>query len=561
MHNIDVLIVGGGVAGLRAALATHDASPRTKPKIAILSKVHPLRSYSALAQGGINAAVHSDDSWKKHALDTVKCADFLADQDVVETLCREGPASIAELESFGVPFDKLNDGTLARRAFAGASVPRASFVADRTGLVVLQALWGQALRCGMTFHNEWYVFSLVVEDGRCQGVVALHIPTGVIQVIPAKVVILATGEYYSVYQSVTKTRMSTGDGTAMAYRAGAPLRGMEFVQFQPTTLIGAFVSFSEAARYEGGRLRNRFGERFMEKYAPQMMELAPRDILARSIQAEIDEGRGFEPGCVHLDLTHLPPETLAARLPQVCEQAWDFAGIDPTKEPLPVRPGFGSGMGGIDADSDGKTAIAGLLATGSCVYNGLHGANQTGGNPLAASLVFARRAGETAVNVATSANAPTIDARWQDAATSHIARLCSARPGESAVSIRKSIGEIMIAKAGPYREGQRLREAADQLKALRERYKHIVVRDTHKRFNTELVEALETGNTLDLAEAVVTSALARQESRGTHYRKDFPARNDQDWLKHNVVSWTSDGPRLTQRDVKITRFPVVRDRY
>lgn len=551
----DVLIVGGGVAGLRAAIASHDAAIDLRLDVAVVSKVHPLRSYSAVAQGAINAAIDPADSWERQALDVIKCGDYLGDQNVVEVFCREGLAAIGELETFGVPFNQSKDGKLAQRAYGGASIPRACFVADRTGQVLLHALWEQALMRGITFYNEWYVLNLVIEGGTCCGVIALHIPSGKIHAIPAKATILATGACYSVYQSVTRVRMNTGDGTAMAYRAGVALRDMEFVQFQPTTLFGAFINIAEAARGEGGYLRNRFGERFMERYAPKMMELASRDIVSRAILSEIREGRGLDEGYVHLDLTHLPKGVLIQKLPQVCEQVRDFAGIDPTKEPIPVRPGIAHETGGINTNMDGATNVWALFAAGDCSNTGMNGANPSGGNGLVGAVLFAKKAGESAARITGGRAMPSIRPDWQRREEELMASLFHSKSRESLARIRKRLGEVMMDKVGPYREGRLLREAVDDLKRLREQYECVGVRDRSRRFNTELIEVLEMRNSLDLAEVIVASALARQESRGTHYRRDYPKRDDQNWLKHTLVYADRNGPRLGYRDVVITRFP------
>lgn len=388
----DIIIIGGGLAGLRAALEAHNRGT----DVAVISKVHPIRSHSVAAQGGVNASLVHDDSWEAHALDTVRGSDYLADQDAVEVLCREAPERVLEMEHWGTLFSRTRDGHIAQRPFGGSGFPRTCYAGDRTGHNLLHTLHEQVLRARIKIYREWLVTRLVVDGGRCTGFIAMHTPDSKLEAFRAKATVLATGGYGRIYQRSTNAIINRGYGISLAYHAGVPLQDMEFVQFHPTTLLGTNILITEGARGEGGYLYNNRHERFMEKYATGMMELAPRDIVARSIQTEVDEGRGFNGGYVQLDITHLGEKKIEERLGGIRQISIDFAGIDPVKEPIPVQPGQHYSMGGVSCDANGATPLEGLYAAGECACISVHGANRLGGNSLLETIVFGKRAGEHA---------------------------------------------------------------------------------------------------------------------------------------------------------------------
>jgi succinate dehydrogenase / fumarate reductase flavoprotein subunit len=544
----DVIIVGGGLAGMRAAIAI---PPHLS--VALFSKVHPVRSHSVAAEGGINAAIGQDDSWEAHAFDTVKGSDYLGDQDAIEILCGEGPEQIAELERMGALFSRDEQGRIAQRPFGGAGYPRTCYTEDRTGHALVHLLYEQLLKRGTTVFEEWYVTSLVVEDGVCRGVVALDLIAGGLRAFPAKAVILATGGYGRVYAISTNAMINTGDGMSMAYRAGAPLMDMEFVQFHPTTLKRTGILLSEAARGEGGYLINSEGERFMQRYAPKTMELASRDVVSRAEQREIEEGRGLD-GCVLLDVRHLGRNRILERLPQIRELALTYIGVDMIEAPVPITPGVHYSMGGIRTTIWCETGIEGLLAAGECACLSVHGANRLGGNALLETIVFGRRAGLRAAELAARLPAPKLNDRVLEPDRLRIASFFEIGRPLSAWTLREEIGETMSRHIGIFRTRERLQEGRHQLAELRHRAADLGVRDRSERFNLELVAALETLSVLNLAEAIAESALAREESRGAHYRLDFPDRNDTHWLKHTLAYRTPDGPRLEYVPVTITRY-------
>jgi succinate dehydrogenase / fumarate reductase flavoprotein subunit len=544
----DVIIVGGGLAGMRAAIAI---PPHLS--VALFSKVHPVRSHSVAAEGGINAAIGQDDSWEAHAFDTVKGSDYLGDQDAIEILCGEGPEQIAELERMGALFSRDEQGRIAQRPFGGAGYPRTCYTEDRTGHALVHLLYEQLLKRGTTVFEEWYVTSLVVEDGVCRGVVALDLIAGGLRAFPAKAVILATGGYGRVYAISTNAMINTGDGMSMAYRAGAPLMDMEFVQFHPTTLKRTGILLSEAARGEGGYLINSEGERFMQRYAPKTMELASRDVVSRAEQREIEEGRGLD-GCVLLDVRHLGRNRILERLPQIRELALTYIGVDMIEAPVPITPGVHYSMGGIRTTIWCETGIEGLLAAGECACLSVHGANRLGGNALLETIVFGRRAGLRAAELAARLPAPKLNDRVLEPDRLRIASFFEIGRPLSAWTLREEIGETMSRHIGIFRTRERLQEGRHRLAELRHRAADLGVRDRSERFNLELVAALETLSVLNLAEAIAESALAREESRGAHYRLDFPDRNDTHWLKHTLAYRTPDGPRLEYVPVTITRY-------
>jgi succinate dehydrogenase flavoprotein subunit len=545
----DILIVGAGLAGMRAAVA---AAPGLD--VAILSKVHPVRSHSVAAQGGINAALSPKDSWESHAFDTAKGSGYLGDQDAIEVMCQEGPADILELERLGAIFSRNEQGQIAQRPFGGAGYPRTCYAADRTGHALLHAMYEQLLKKGVFVYEEWYVLSLMVEDKVCKGVIAMDVPRGELHAIGAKAVIFATGGYGRVYSSSTNAVINTGDGMSMAYRAGAPLMDMEFVQFHPTTLRETGILITEGARGEGGYLLNTLGERFMSRYDPQRMELATRDFVSRCEQQEIEEGKGVD-GCVLLDLRHLGRKKIMERLPQIRELAISFVGVDPIESPIPVRPGAHYSMGGIRTNAWSETELAGFYAAGECACVSVHGANRLGGNSLLETIVFGRRAGLRASEYAGTVKSTAFSAGLLQAEQKKIERLLRRREGERIGPLREELGAAMTEHLGIFRSRDRMEKALQRIREVRQRYETIYLDDRGRIFNSELTHALELGSLIDLAETIVVGAIGREESRGSHYRKDFPNRNDADWLRHTLAYCTESGPRLEHAPVTITRFP------
>ena len=546
----DAVVLGGGLAGMRAALE----AARCGADVAVVSKVYPTRSHSVAAQGGINAALGEDDSWLDHAFDTVKGSDYLADQDAAAVLCRDAPSDILELEHMGVTFNRREDGRLAQRPFGGAGTPRTCYVADITGHVILHVVWEQTVRSGIDFYDEWFAVSLIVEEGRCRGIVALDMRSGRLHTFEAKAVILATGGLGRVYEPSTNGLICTGDGAALAYRAGAALMDMEFTQFHPTTLYPSGVLITEGARGEGGHLLNALGDRFMADYAPERLELASRDVVSRAEQVEINSGRGVN-GCVMLDMRHLSRELILTRLNQIYELAWDLAGVDMLTNTVPIRPGMHYQMGGVKTDIDGRCTLPGLYAAGECACVSVHGANRLGGNSLLETVVFGRRAGRTAAQEAEEEKFVNLTpAVAHDHAGRIDALLSRSNLGIRAAALRRELGATMQERAGIFRDGAGLSAGLEALHGLRDRYESVSVQDQGSVFNTDLISALELGNMLDLAEVMMASSLARQESRGAHARRDFPDRDDEGWLKHTLATYTPDGPRLDYGPVTITEW-------
>ena len=547
----DILIVGAGLAGMRAAIAAH--SYLAHLDIALLAKVHPVRSHSVAAQGGINAALGEKDSWEAHALDTTKGGLYLGDQDAIEAMCREAPGNILDLERMGVIFSRDEKGRIAQRPFGGAGFPRTCYAADRTGHAILHAMYEQLLKRQILVYEEWYVTSLIIEEGVCRGVVAWDLLHGGLQAIGAKAVLLATGGSGRVFLTSTNAVINTGDGMALAYRAGAPLEDMEFVQFHPTTLKDTGILITEGARGEGGYLLNTLGERFMKKYAPEQMELATRSTVSLAIGQEILEGRGVD-GCVLLDLRHLGHARILERLPQIRELAVEFAGVDPIESPIPVRPGAHYQMGGVKTNQWGETELPGLYAAGECACVSVHGANRLGGNSLLETVVFGRRAGQRAAEYADGKvprAVPDATLRTEEA---RIRTFLKNKGPERAWQIQEELGKTMSLNLGIFRTQKSMKEAGEKVRELNARASHAFLQDHGKVFNTDLVQALELQALLDVAETIVAGALAREESRGAHYRSDFPSRDDANWLKHTLAYRTPDGPSLRYAPVTITRF-------
>jgi succinate dehydrogenase / fumarate reductase flavoprotein subunit len=550
MYKHDIIIVGGGLAGLRAALAAGPVD------VAVISKVHPLRSHSVAAQGGINAALGSDDRWEEHVFDTIKGSDYLADQDAVEVLCRYAQSGVMEMESWGALFSRTSEGEIAQRPFGGAGFPRTAYAEDRTGHHLLHTMYEQALKQGIRFYEEWLVISLVVENRICSGVVGYNTASGKLEGFLAKAVIFATGGYGRIYQRSTNSIINTGYGCAVAFRNGATLEDMEFVQFHPTTLYGTNILITEGARGEGGFLTNQRGERFMKKYSPQLLDLAPRDIVARAIQTEIDEGRGFEGGYVLLDLTHLGEQKIKLLLPGIRQISMDFANIDPVKEPVPVQPGQHYSMGGIASNKDCETHVSGFYACGECSCISVHGANRLGGNSLLETIVFGKIAGENAKKYARNrefGNEEMVD-RAVKKEIGKISELLERKDGKAFYEIRDELKAVMHEKVGIFRNKHNLSLALTKIRDLKTRLKNVHVRNKSTIFNQELVNVMELEGMLDISEVICLGALVRRESRGSHYRLDHPERDDENWLKHTIAAFTPEGPRISYKPVTITTF-------
>ncbi len=533
---------------MRAALA---APPMLD--VAVISKVHPVRSHSVAAQGGINAALGENDSWEAHAFDTTKGGLYLGDQDAIEAMCREAPGDILDLERMGVIFSRDERGRIAQRPFGGAGFPRTCYAADRTGHAILHAMYEQLLKRHIGVYEEWYVTSLIVEDGICRVVIAWDLLRGGLHAIGAKAVMLATGGSGRVFLTSTNAVINTGDGMALAYRAGAPLEDMEFVQFHPTTLKDTGILITEGARGEGGYLLNTLGERFMKQYAPEQMELATRSTVSLAIGKEILEGRGVD-GCVLLDLRHLGRQRIMERLPQIRELALEFAGVDPIESPIPVRPGAHYQMGGVRTNQWGETDIHGLYAAGECACVSVHGANRLGGNSLLETIVFGRRAGQRAGEYArqvTPRALPETTLREEEA---RVETLMSNPGPDRAWQIREELGKTLSQNLGIFRTKESMTRALHDVRGLKERAAKVTLQDRGKIFNSDLIQAFELDSILEIAETIVAGGIAREESRGAHYRSDFPARDDATWLKHTLAYRSPNGSQLRYAPVTITKF-------
>ncbi len=561
----DVLIVGAGLAGLRAA--TEVAG---KADVALISKVYPTRSHSGAAQGGIAAALENEepDSWEWHMYDTVKGGDYLTDQDAAEILAKDAIRAVYELEHMGVPFNRTSEGKIAQRFFGGhtrnfgeAPVKRICYAADRSGRVIMDTLYFDAVKKGIKIYPEFHVLDLVFRDGQVAGLVAYELATGEVHFFHSRAVLLATGGYGKVYKVTSNAFASTGDGPALVYRRGLPLQDMEFVQFHPTGIWGLGVLITEAARGEGGILRNGEGERFMERYAPTIKDLAPRDMVSRAIYTEIGEGRGINgQDYVHLDLTHLGEKRLAERLSDISSFVKIYLGLDPAKDPVPVHPTCHYMMGGIPVNTDGNVTdennrvVPGLYAAGECSCISLHGANRLGCNSLLDLVVFGRRAG---LHILENLDRlPWIDppeAPERDA-VERMRRIRENTKGEKAVNIRRELQQAMMDGCSVFRDEKGLKKVVQTLGELEQRARSLSIDNSGNRFNTDLIDALELLNMLSLAEAIAASALNRTESRGAHSRQDHPERDDEHWLKHTLVRKTDQGVWIGGKPVTITRF-------
>jgi succinate dehydrogenase / fumarate reductase, flavoprotein subunit len=551
----DVLVIGAGLAGQRAALAAAEEGV----SVGIVSKVHPVRSHSNAAQGGINAALNPDDSWESHAFDTVKGSDYLGDQDAIEIMTREAPEEILHLEHLGVTFHRNEEGKLGTRAFGGASQARTYYVADITGQAIMHVLYEQLMKFSdqIARYEEWFSTALALdEDGNCCGVVTRNIADGTMELFGAKAVILASGGNGQVFQPTTNALICTGDGIAMAYRAGAKLMDMEMIQYHPTTLAGKGFLITEGARGEGAHLLNANGERFMEKYAPNKMELASRDVVSRAEQTEINEGRGFPDGTVALDVTVVPRKRIHEALREIVLVGRDFAGVDITREPIHIKPGNHYTMGGVKTDTKGATDIPGLYAAGEVACVSVHGGNRLGANSLLDTLIFGKHSGRDA-----AARAKQIElSRASEAVLrdeeSGIEEIVAREKGSGArvSEIRKDMGRIMDEHVSVFRDEEGIKVALETVKELKERAKTAYIDDSSTVFNQDVLGALELSFMLDNAEAICVGALHRTESRGAQYRTDFPERNDEEWLKHIDLSMNGEGPEISYSDVTITQW-------
>jgi succinate dehydrogenase / fumarate reductase, flavoprotein subunit len=555
----DVLVVGAGCAGMRAAIEAFDAGAN----VGVISKLHPTRSHSGAAEGGINAALGNagDDDPEKHTFDTVKGSDYLGDQDAIEILCREAPEDIYQLEHWGAFFSRRPDGRLAQRPFGAAGSPRTVYAADITGHVLIQVLYEQLCRRDITVYEEYFAWQLVINDDRCQGVICWDLLNGGLKTLGGKTVVLATGGVGRLYRATTNAYACTGDGMSMALRAGLPLKDMEFMQFHPTTLYPSGILITEGCRGEGGYLINKSGERFMQRYAPNAMELASRDVVSRSETTEIEEGRGVN-GSIFLDLRHLGAERIIDRLPGSRELAMTYAAVDPIHDPIPVRPGAHYHMGGVETDNDGLTELTGLYAAGEVACVSVHGANRLGGNSLMETITFGRRAGRSAAEWAMSHTTVEVPESAERDAERELSELLNRTDGERPWKIRDELGASMLENFGVFRREEKMLRQLEIIDGLRDRYENVYVEDKGEVFNSDLTQAIELGYLLDLAVCMLQAGVARKESRGAHSRPyDYPKRDDAHFLKHSITRWDDGQPELTYKDVRFTRFQPEERKY
>ena len=565
-HSYDAVIVGAGGAGLRAALELVGTG-----SVAVLTKLYPIRSHTGTAQGGISAALGNveEDRWEWHMYDTVKGGDYLTDQDAAEVLAREAIDIVYELEHWGLPFDRTPDGKIAQRPFGGHThhfgqgpVRRSCYAADRTGHTILQTVYQQCLRHNVQFFDEYHVLDFLIEGGVACGVVAYQIRTGEIHTFRAKVVLFATGGMGRMFKISSNAHALTGDGPAIALRRGLPLEDMEFFQFHPTGIYKMGILITEAVRGEGGILKNRLGERFMQRYSPTLIDLAPRDIVSRSIYLEVKEGRGIDgKDYVYLDASHLGRAVVEAKLPDIADFSRTYLGVDPAVAPMPVQPTAHYAMGGIPTDAEGRvvvdeanTPLPGFYAAGECACVSVHGANRLGTNSLIDILVFGRRAGRDMARYMREHDFAPLPPDPDRQARDRVETLLAGAGSERAGALRAELQAVMMDNIGVFRVESQIRSALAKIGELRERYRHIGVNDKGKRFNTDLLEAIELGGLLDLAEVTAAGALARTESRGAHSREDYPQRDDANWLKHTLAYRTEKGIEFRYKPVVVTRF-------
>jgi succinate dehydrogenase / fumarate reductase flavoprotein subunit len=555
----DVLVVGAGCAGMRAAIEAHDAGA----DVALISKIHPVRSHSGAAEGGINAALGnaSEDDPENHSFDTVKGSDYLGDQDAIEILCTEAPDDVYQLENWGAVFSRTEDGRIAQRPFGAAGEPRTAYAADITGHVLVHVLYEQVMKRDLKVYEEFFVWKLVENEGRCQGAIAWNLLDGGLATIGAKTVILATGGAGRLYVGTTNAYACTGDGMAQALQLGVALEDMEMMQFHPTTLAPTGVLITEGTRGEGAYLLNSEGERFLERYAPNAMELASRDVISRAEQTEIDEGRGVD-GNVLLDMRHLGAEKILERLHGTRELAMVFAGVDPIHEPIPVRPGAHYHMGGVDTDVWGRTSLEGLYAAGECACVSVHGANRLGGNALMETITYGKRAGAHAAEWALTHTTVEVPESVETDAERELGELLDRSDGERPWSIRNELAETMHENFGVFRREEQMRRQGEIVDELRERYARVVVEDKGQVFNNDLTQALELGFLLELAACMVVAGLERKESRGAHARPyDYPDRDDENFMRHTLVTWVDGAPKLDWRPVTVTNWQPMERTY
>jgi succinate dehydrogenase / fumarate reductase flavoprotein subunit len=568
IEEFDAVIVGGGLSGLRVAFELTE-----KWNIALISKVYPLRSHSGAAQGGINAALGNtiagkDDTPEKHAYDTVYGSDYLADQDAVMVLAKEAPKIVVELESMGAPFSRLDSGLIAQRAFGGAGFPRTCYAGDRTGHALLHTLYEHCIRKGVKFYDEYFLIDLIKVGDSVTGLIAMDIASGELVIFRSNIVVLATGGFGRIYNRSTNAIINTGDGLGAAFRARIPMQDCEFVQFHPTTLFGTNILMTEGARGEGGLLLNNKGERFMGKVAVKAMELAPRDIVARAIETEVKEGRGFENSYVHLDLTHLGREKILERLPGIREISMYFAGVDPIEKPIPVQPAQHYSMGGIASKYKGdfgETPLNGLYSIGETSCISVHGANRLGGNSLLETVVFGRYIARAILKKGLKSKQTSVEIQKAEKASfakvENLFKKWHENKGKKPVEIRSEMKEIMDSNVGVYRNEQNLKEALNILQKIQEDFKSMHIETNDRRFNFGLVRALELRNMIDIAEVTAFAALWRKESRGAHYRLDYPKRNDDQYLVHSLVKRTKDVLVMETKPVTLGLFEVKERAY
>ncbi len=577
IHKFEVIIVGAGGAGMRAALEASD-----RAHTAVLTKLYPTRSHTGAAQGGMCAALANveDDNWEWHTFDTVKGGDYLVDQDAAEVMCKEAIDAVIDLEKMGLPFNRTPEGRIDQRRFGGhtrnhgeAAVRRACYAADRTGHMILQTLYQNCIKKGVEFYNEFYVLDLILDESgdspRSAGVVAVELSTGKVHIFHAKSVVFATGGFGKVFKTTSNAHTLTGDGMGVVYRKGLPLEDMEFYQFHPTGLAGLGVLLTEGARGEGGILRNESGERFMERYAPTIKDLAPRDMVARAMVQEVREGRGAGPNkdYVYLDLTHLPKEQIEEKLPDITEFARTYLGVDPVKELVPVFPTAHYAMGGIPTNIDAEVlrnntdVVPGLYAAGECACVSVHGANRLGTNSLLDINVFGKRSGISSAEYAKAADWPNLPENPENYVSELLDRLRQSDGSERVHILRKEMQETMDMNAQVYRTEETLTQALNDVRSLKERYKNIGIMDRGQRYNTDLLEAVELGFLLDLAEVLVVSALNRRESRGGHAREDYQSRDDEKFMVHTMAYKEDNDVRLDYKPVVITRYQPMERKY
>ncbi|MBV8386839.1 MAG: succinate dehydrogenase flavoprotein subunit [Acidimicrobiia bacterium] len=574
-HSYDAVVVGAGGAGLRAAIETAG-----KCRVAVLTKLYPTRSHTGAAQGGMCAALANveEDSWEWHAFDTVKGGDYLVDQPAAEIMCREAIDAVIELEHFGMPFNRTPEGRIDQRRFGGHTrnhgegpVRRACYAADRTGHMILQTLYQQCLARDVNFFNEFQVLDIAFSEGRVSGLVAYELATGDLHVFHTKAALFATGGYGRMFKVSSNAVTLTGDGPGVLYRRGIPMQDMEFFQFHPTGIYKLGILLSEAARGEGGILRNADNERFMERYAPTVKDLAPRDMVSRAILTEVREGRGIgeNKDYVHLDLTHLPPEQIDEKLPDITDFVRTYMGLEPKTQMIPIQPTAHYAMGGIPTNISAEvvvdgdnTVLPGLYAAGECACVSVHGANRLGTNSLLDIVVFGRRGGAAMAQYVNSVSHADLPAHVEDETRGLVERLRSSTGGENVADIRARLQEEMMDKASVFRTDESLRSVLDTVRSLRDRYQRAGIQDKGEVFNYDLTEAIELGFLIDLAESLVVSALARTESRGAHFRDDHPTRDDANWMRHSLAFRNDDGSvRLDYKAVVGGKYEPMERKY